>query len=254
MKALLSTSRCSIFVVSSSFCLYICLFIVHSWNVILEMGESSPRAALHGPRHGAPEVTDGPEEDDTEPSAVLGNMRYDCDNLMSVTTELEFAEAWRASSSSAVVFHHPSSHISPEPSTPGPFGEEAPLRNAPGYVSSQNSSAKLFASPEELLFRQPMRCPMDCVARSCRSKCTSAMCHRGPHVCPRHHYKGSSERDQDDPEVQGIRYDVVTTALFEHQGGCRRLLCDHPRCCRIIECCRVPMCRWCPDRHLCRFL
>ena len=205
MKAFLSTSRCFIFLVSfipSSSCLYICLFIVHLWNVILEMGETSPHALLHGPRHGAFEVTDGPAEDDTEPSAVLGNMRYDCDNLISVTTEFKFAEAWRASSRSAVPLHHPSSHSSSEPSTPGLFGEEAPLRNAPGYVSGQNSSAELLASPDEVLFRQPKRCPMDCVARGCRSKCTSAMCHRPDrHDCRRSTGKPRSRGSADDTET-----------------------------------------------------
>ena len=212
------------------------------------MAVGSPRAAAHGPRHGASEVTNGP----------------DC-------------ETSRDSSSHSVPLRHPPLHIYAGPTKRGPSAAEAPPRNPPGYVSCQLPSAQRFASPEEVPFRQPEKCPMNCVAVGCRSKCMYARYHRSPHVCPRHHYQGGCERDQDDPEDEEIRYDDVTTALFEQQASCsqlapnavarrcmecrvrrgvymcccRRLLCDHPGCCRIIKCCWVSLCRWCYYRHLC---
>ena len=118
---------------------------------------------------------------------------------------------------------------------------------------------------------------MNCVAVGCRSKCMYARYHRSPHVCPQHHYQSGCERDQDDPENEKMRYDDMTTALFKYQApssmlapnavarccmecrerwgvypcGCRRLLCDHPGCCRILRCCGAPVCRWCYDWHPC---
>ena len=221
---------------------------VDKWEAMQGMAECSPRAAARGPRHGASEVTNG----------------SDC-------------ETSRDSSSYAVPVRHPPSHICAERWLRGPSAPVTPSRNLPGYVGCQVPSALRFASPEEVPFRQPEWCPMDCVARGCRSKCTFARYHWSPHVCPRHHYLGGCERDQDDPEDEGMRYDEMTRALFEYQApssklapnavarrcmecrerrgvymcGCRRLLCDHPECCRIIKCCWVSLCRWCYSQHLC---